>query len=181
MMRKMLASLILGVAILAGPPGVVQGQDTQPQFVADEILGVIDEGIDLNHPDLALNIWTDPFDPGDGVDNDGNGDVDDVSGWDFSQNNNSIYDGAPGDSTTDGFEIERCEGAGCTNFTAIAPVGDNVVSYSNTGPSASTVYRNRVRAFNGGGSSGYSNETEATTLAPEPPAAPSTQAAAPST
>ena len=576
-MKKILAFLILGVAILAGPPGVVQGQGTQLQFVADEILiqfrqdtsaaeradarswvggarrrlirrnstadlelastggwsvedaaarlrlhpavryaepnwiythqatsddpyfvggslwgmlgdttapanqfgsrageawqagnvgsastfvGVIDEGIDLNHPDLASNVWTNPFDPVDGVDNDGNGYVDDVSGWDFSQNNNSIYDGAPGNNTTDshgthvsgtigavggngigvagvnwhvimisakflgpnggttanairaidyitdlktrhglkivatnnswsgggysqalhdaiirganadilfvaaagngngfgvglnndtishypssynttagtttqpaagydaviavasitstgaramssnygtttvdlgapgsavwstapndgyrslsgtsmatahvtgaaalyaslnplapasdiksallasavatptasltditvtngrldigyfagppppplpssppsdlsaaaasasqidltwadnssdedGFEIERCQGAGCTNFTAIAPVGANVVSYSDTGPSVSTVYRYRVRAFNGGGVSDYSNEAEATTeIAPEAPAAPSPQAAAPST
>jgi hypothetical protein len=82
----------------------------------------------------------------------------------------------------DGFEIERCQGAGCTNFTAIAPVGANIVSYSDTGPSASTVYRYRVRAFNGGGASSYSNEAEATTeLSPEPPTAPGTQAAAPST
>ena len=37
-MKKVLAFLTLGAAILAGPPGVVQGQDAQPQFVADEIL-----------------------------------------------------------------------------------------------------------------------------------------------
>ena len=42
---------------------------------------VIDEGIDFNHPDLAANIWTNPYDPPDGVDNDGNGYVDDIHGW----------------------------------------------------------------------------------------------------
>ena len=50
-------------------------------------VGVIDEGIDIAHPDLGVEpggaIWTNPFDPIDGVDNDGNGYVDDVHGWDF--------------------------------------------------------------------------------------------------
>ncbi len=56
-------------------------------------VGVIDEGIQYTHPDLDANIWTNPFDPVDGVDNDGNGYVDDVRGWDFDGNNNTIYDG----------------------------------------------------------------------------------------
>ena len=50
---------------------------------ASTFVGVIDEGIDLNHPDLAANIWTNPFDPVDGVDNDGNGYVDDVQRMGF--------------------------------------------------------------------------------------------------
>lgn len=65
------------------------------------IVGVIDEGIDLNHPDLAANIWTNPLDLPDGLDNDGNGYIDDVHGWDFFNNDSSIYDGTPGDNTTD--------------------------------------------------------------------------------
>ena len=61
------------------------------------IVGVIDEGIYFNHPDLAANIWTNPFDPADGVDNDGNGYVDDVRGWDFDGNTNNINSGGAGD------------------------------------------------------------------------------------
>lgn len=53
---------------------------------------VIDEGIQIDHPDLASNIWTNPFDPVDGVDNDGNGFIDDTNGWDFVYNNRSVYD-----------------------------------------------------------------------------------------
>ena len=66
-------------------------------------VGVIDEGVDINHPDLAANIWTNPVEQGGiaGVDDDGNGYVDDLHGWDFSQNNNSVYDGAPGNNSTD--------------------------------------------------------------------------------
>jgi hypothetical protein len=70
-----------------------------------------------------------------------------------------------------GFKIERCTGSGCTNFVQIATVGANVKSYSNTGLSASTTYTYRVRAYNAGGDSDYSNIAFATTLTP--PAAPS--------
>ncbi len=56
-------------------------------------VGVIDEGIQFTHPDLDANVWTNPFDPVDGVDNDGNGYVDDTHGWDFANNDSSIYDG----------------------------------------------------------------------------------------
>ncbi|MDP9372391.1 MAG: S8 family serine peptidase [Chloroflexota bacterium] len=56
-------------------------------------IGVIDEGIQFTHPDLDANVWTNPFDPVDGVDNDGNGYVDDVHGWDFANGDNTIYDG----------------------------------------------------------------------------------------
>ncbi len=55
-------------------------------------VAVLDEGIDLTHPDLADNIWTNPFDPVDGLDNDGNGYVDDVHGWDFYYGDNSLHD-----------------------------------------------------------------------------------------
>ncbi|MBI3929674.1 MAG: S8 family serine peptidase [Armatimonadetes bacterium] len=45
------------------------------------LLAIIDTGVDYNHPDLAANIWTNPREiPGDGIDNDGNGYVDDVHG-----------------------------------------------------------------------------------------------------
>jgi len=69
-----------------------------------------------------------------------------------------------------GFRIERCTGAGCTGFVAVATTAAGATSYSNTGLSASTTYRYRVLAFNAGGDSGPSNEAEATTSdAPPPP------------
>ncbi len=60
---------------------------------ASVYVGVIDEGIQFTHPDLAGQVWTNPFDAADGADNDGNGYVDDIHGWDFAGNNNTIYDG----------------------------------------------------------------------------------------
>lgn len=72
-----------------------------------------------------------------------------------------------------GYKIERCTGAGCTSFAQIAAVGAGVTSYANTGLTASTSYSYRVRAYNDGGDSGYSNEASATTqAAPSVPAAP---------
>ncbi len=72
-----------------------------------------------------------------------------------------------GDNSTDetGFRIERCQNAGCSIFGAIATLGANVTSYSNTGLNASTMYRYRVVAFNSGGDSTPSNVAEATTQA----------------
>jgi subtilisin family serine protease len=53
------------------------------------VVGIVDTGIDINHPDLAANIWTNPGETaGDGVDNDGDGFVDDVHGWDFTAETN---------------------------------------------------------------------------------------------
>ncbi|WP_121354384.1 S8 family peptidase [Flavisolibacter nicotianae] len=60
---------------------------------ASVYVGIIDEGIQFTHPDLSGQVWTNPFDPADGRDNDGNGYVDDIHGWDFAGNNNTIYDG----------------------------------------------------------------------------------------
>ncbi len=66
----------------------------------DVYVGIIDEGVDFTHPDLDANSWVNPFDPVDGVDNDGNGYVDDTRGWDFDANNNSVFDGTGDDHGT---------------------------------------------------------------------------------
>lgn len=58
---------------------------------ADLILAVIDTGVDLAHPDLAPRIWTNPGEiPGNGLDDDGNGFIDDVHGWDFASGSNNM-------------------------------------------------------------------------------------------
>jgi carboxypeptidase T len=79
-----------------------------------------------------------------------------------------------GDSDTEaGYKIERCTGAGCSDFMQVAAVGANVTSYANSGLTASTSYSYRVRATNAVGDSAYSNEVSAATLAaPTVPAAP---------
>jgi subtilisin family serine protease len=65
------------------------------------VIGVIDEGVQIGHPDLAPNIWVNPYEiAGNGVDDDANGYVDDVYGWDFQGNDNSVYDGTGDDHGT---------------------------------------------------------------------------------
>ena len=62
----------------------------------DTVVGVIDEGIDVNHPDLRDNIWTNSGEvAGNGIDDDGNGYVDDVNGYDFANNDATVYDPDP--------------------------------------------------------------------------------------
>ncbi|MBO7747494.1 S8 family serine peptidase [Paenibacillus sp. MWE-103] len=62
----------------------------------DTIVAILDTGVDVNHPDLAANAWRNANEiPGNGVDDDGDGFIDDVYGWNFYGNNNqpySIYD-----------------------------------------------------------------------------------------
>ncbi|HEX8473381.1 MAG TPA: S8 family serine peptidase [Pyrinomonadaceae bacterium] len=72
----------------------------------------------------------------------------------------------------DGFIVERCQGAGCTNFAQIAQLGANVTSYINTGLTVSTPYVYRVYAFDNQDNSNYSNTVSVSTLAPPAPAVP---------
>ena len=94
----------------------------------DVYVAVIDEGIDFNHPDLAANMWTNPFDPPNGIDDDGNGKADDVHGWDFFANDNSIYDGSAADTNLDshGTHVAGTIGARGGNGAGVAGVNWNV-------------------------------------------------------
>ena len=64
-------------------------------------VGIIDEGYMFNHEDLTANAATNPGETaGNGRDDDGNGLVDDVYGWDFAGNNNTVFDGTSDDHGT---------------------------------------------------------------------------------
>jgi len=89
-------------------------------------VGVIDEGIQISHPDLRDNAWTNSYDPPDGIDNDGNGYVDDVNGWNFYGNNNAVFD------TNDfhGTHVTGTIGAKGGNSIGVAGVNWNVTFIS---------------------------------------------------
>ncbi|MGE0824938.1 MAG: fibronectin type III domain-containing protein [Candidatus Binatia bacterium] len=81
-----------------------------------------------------------------------------------------------------GYELQRCQGSGCTNFLSVAtPSG---TTYSDTGLAASTTYRYQVRARDAAGNwSGYTTSVSATTQTPppdtQPPTAPASLSANP--
>lgn len=57
----------------------------------DIVVAVIDDGINATHPDIAANLWVNTAEiPGDGIDNDENGYIDDVNGWNVASNNGNI-------------------------------------------------------------------------------------------
>lgn len=65
----------------------------------DVIIGIVDSGVDFDHPDLADNMWINMGEWGEngelsnnGIDDDGNGYVDDYNGWNFYYDNNETYD-----------------------------------------------------------------------------------------
>ena len=64
-------------------------------------VGIIDEGYMYTHVDLAANVAKNPGEiAGNGADDDGNGYVDDVYGWDFANNDASVFDGTTDDHGT---------------------------------------------------------------------------------
>jgi subtilisin family serine protease len=104
------------------------------------VIGIIDEGIDLNHPDLQQNMWVNPGEvANDGIDNDGNGRIDDVNGWDFFNNDKTIYDGGSGD--THGTHVAGTIGAVGGNGIGVAGVAWNVkmISAKFLGPTGGSI------------------------------------------
>ncbi len=92
------------------------------------VIAIIDTGTDYTHPDLAANIWSNPAEiPGNGIDDDGNGFVDDVRGWDFvgADCENPLPDNDPFDDQGHGTHTAGIAAAVGNNGTGIAGVSWN--------------------------------------------------------
>ncbi len=88
---------------------------------ASVIVAVIDTGIDYNHPDLMGNLWTNPHETVDGVDNDGNGFIDDIYGI-----NGITGTGDPFDDNGHGTHCSGTIGGVGNNSLGVAGVNWNV-------------------------------------------------------
>ena len=100
------------------------------------IIGIVDTGGDLNHPDLQANVYIDPAEPLDGIDNDGDGYIDNNRGWDFSGADIALIgtpgfvgDNDPSISNTGlfvhGTMVAGCAAASTNNGIGISGIGFN--------------------------------------------------------
>lgn len=102
------------------------------------VVAIIDTGIDYQHPDLANRMWENPGEIKDnGIDDDGNGYVDDYYGWDFYNNDSSVchykystkynkYMALPEDNDDHGTHVAGIIGAALGNGTGIAGIAGDI-------------------------------------------------------
>jgi subtilisin family serine protease len=85
------------------------------------VVAVTDTGVDFGHPDLSTQRWVNTLDPVNGADDDGNGLVDDWSGWDFVNDDND-----PTDDHDHGTHVSGTIGATGNNAVGVVGVNWNV-------------------------------------------------------
>ncbi len=100
---------------------IVKGED------GEVVIGVVDGGTDWDHADLINNIWSNPGEiAGNGIDDDNNGYIDDIRGWNFANNSNDPT-GLPAtpSSARHGTHVAGIAGAATNNSTGVASMSWN--------------------------------------------------------
>lgn len=109
--------------LTAGIPGADIGAGQVYGTIPDQttvVVAIIDTGVDMVHPDLAANIWVNPGEiPDNGLDDDHNGYIDDMHGWDFASSIDALDLGDNDPTDTEG------HGTHCAGI--VAAVTDNAV------------------------------------------------------
>jgi subtilisin family serine protease len=144
-----------GQSIL-GTPGTpdadIDAPEAWDQSIGKEsvIVGIADTGVDYTHPDLAPNIYTNPGEiPGNSVDDDGNGFVDDFRGWDFvndpTEDNNPAPSGVAG--SEHGTLVAGAAGAQGNNSLGISGVSQQVGLLPLRVGDTTSVISNQIQAY----------------------------------
>lgn len=137
---------LYGLDRIGAPEAWSAGYNGQGMVVA-----VLDTGVDRGHQDLDANIWTNAREiAGNGVDDDGNGFVDDVFGWNFDGNNSNTLDGHGHGTHVSGTIAAERNGFGVTGVAygaRVMPV--KVLSDTGSGSYASVANGIRYAADNG--------------------------------
>ena len=103
--------------------GVTEAWDTTTGS-RDVVVAVIDDSLEWDHPDLAANIWVNNDEiANNSIDDDGNGYVDDVSGWDFVDGDNDTR-------ATPTLDEDFLEGHGTLVAGVLGAVGNNALGIS---------------------------------------------------
>ncbi len=98
-----------------------------PSNTVTSIVAIIDSGVDTDHPDLIDNVWVNTGEvPGNDIDDDGNGYVDDVNGWDFQGDDGNSPDSDPTDEFGHGAHCAGIVGAVTGNSMGVAGVATDV-------------------------------------------------------
>lgn len=120
------------------------------------IVAIVDTGIDVNHPDIKNNLWTNPGETGkdakgrnkanNGVDDDGNGYIDDIHGWNFVHNDHNLEDNHGHGTHIAG--IVGAEGGNGVGISGVAPrVSLMVLKYYDPKASGMNNLTNTVKAI----------------------------------
>ena len=131
------------------------------------VVAVVDTGVDYNHVDLNDNIWVNTREiAGNGIDDDGNGYIDDVRGWDFVDRDNSPLDGGSHGTHVAGTIAAENNGLGVTGVAynarimAVRVLGPNGGTYQDVASGIRYAANNGANVINLSLGGGYSADIE---------------------
>lgn len=114
---------------------VLEAWDYMDEKSEEVVVAIVDTGVDYNHQDLSNNMWINKTEiPNDGIDNDENGYIDDINGWDFYNNDSTVCHylnentkkASPIDNDNHGTHVAGIIAAVGNNNEGIAGVASNI-------------------------------------------------------
>ncbi|RYZ70161.1 MAG: hypothetical protein EOP09_06525, partial [Proteobacteria bacterium] len=124
-------------------------------------VAIVDTGVDENHPSLSGNLWVNEGEiPNNGIDDDGNGYIDDVHGWNFAENNNNIGDRHGHGTHIAGIIRDSAPNAKLMILKYYSPKATGPANLANTVRALEYAVKMKARIINysGGGTDKYGQE-----------------------